>query len=102
MARLSPALARTFRLGACALPIADYDILRTGNASTTTAPWFLVVLVLWRKSLRAFATRWCRRAMRRIALRRLRLPRRRHALREAALLHLQNVHFETARHDHVA
>src|SRR5262249_53259211 len=53
------------------------DILRTGNASTTTAPWFLamVVLVLWRKSLRAFATRRCRRATRRIALRRLRLPR---------------------------
>src|SRR5262245_5779035 len=39
MARFSPALARTFRPGACAVPFADADILRTGNASTTTAPW---------------------------------------------------------------
>src|SRR5262249_48664093 len=46
MARFSPALARTFRPGACAVPFADADILRTGNASTTTAPWFLAMVVL--------------------------------------------------------
>src|ERR1700756_2699949 len=55
MARFKWAFGRTFRSGASAVPLAD--ALRTGNACTTTAPWLLamVVLLLWRKSLRAVA-----------------------------------------------
>src|ERR1700756_2458099 len=70
---LHQAALRTLRPGTSALPLADAVMLRTGNASTTTAPW-LVVVLLWRKSLRAFATRCCRYATPRIALRRLQLP----------------------------
>src|SRR5271166_2765861 len=52
-------------------------MFRTFRASTTTVPWLLamVVLCLWRKSLRALATRICIFATRRIALRRLDEPR---------------------------
>src|ERR1700757_1014526 len=59
MPRLRPDFWRTFRPGAAEVPAADADMLRTDNASTTTVPWLLAmaVLYLWRKSLRAFATR---------------------------------------------
>lgn len=77
MARLSQAFWLTRCPGSSEVPLAAADIFRTFSASTTTMPWFLamIVLCLWRKSLRASATPFCIRATRQITLQRLAVPR---------------------------
>src|SRR3954447_23612157 len=66
MERLRPALARTFRPGFSAVPLAERTMLPIRKLSITTVPWFLAISVdsLWRWSFRARAMRACNVAMR--------------------------------------